>query len=132
MRTIGGEVVNQPVHPMLQAARGMCVDRRPYEEIDELLGRAVDVAKDLEEEALGLGMVVRFVLPQTKEPLDYDFGRHRVPAVGESIQADGLDPGWPAGIYEVASVTHHVSLDGPGLVVCGLAFVARLPVAGRD
>ena len=36
-------------HPLIQAAQGMCADERPYVEIDALLSKAVDAAKDLED-----------------------------------------------------------------------------------
>jgi hypothetical protein len=36
------------VHGLIQTARGLCADEASYEEIDALLGQAVDRVKDLE------------------------------------------------------------------------------------
>lgn len=36
------------VHGIIQTARGMCSDELPHTQIDAMLSRAVDVAKDVE------------------------------------------------------------------------------------
>lgn len=37
-------------YPLIQTARGMCTDEEPHVEIDKMLAKAVDAAKDLEAE----------------------------------------------------------------------------------
>lgn len=50
----------------------------------------------------------------------------RVPQKGEGVVADGSDPDFPAGIYEVRHVTTHVGHRGPSLTVVDLQRIGRV------
>lgn len=66
--------------------------------------------------------------------VDYAFGDFRCPVVGEYVAAEGDDPAFPAGIYEVTHVDHIVRLRGPHRQVCALRYVAplRTRIGGSD
>jgi len=70
--------------------------------------------------------IVRFVLPD-RTTVDYDFGGLRVPAPGETILADGSDPEFPAGEYEVGPVSFEIGLRGPRAAICPLTRLGHLP-----
>lgn len=74
---------------------------------------------------------VRFVCDSHPEhdliEVEYGYAGHATPAVGTSVVADGSDPAFPAGIYEVTHVSSWVTLRGPLRDVVDLRWVYRLP-----
>ena len=73
---------------------------------------------------------VRFVLSD-ETCIDYAFGDFRAPIKGEQVVAEGDDPLFPAGVYEVTNVNHNVCLRGPRQTVCALRLIYALPRESR-